>query len=118
MNRDYEDQVTTTEEAEQTEFQEQREPKKKKRKLKFWVLNLLFAIAGGVIGEMIAAITKNVSFLSWLSFRAELGVVEPLDINLIICHLKLGFYFVFNPALIIFIILALVIGNMVVSRRK
>ena len=50
--------------------------------------------------------------------KVDLGIVEPFDINIIIAHFKFAFYFVFNPALVIFIVLALVIGNLVLSHRK
>jgi len=122
MNEDYENE--NTEQTEEKEPEEEvktvaPEPKKKKkRRLKTWVMNLLFAIIGGVIGETVAAITSSVSFLKWLSYKVNLGIVEPLDINIIIAHFKFAFYFVFNPALVLFIILALVIGNLVISNRK
>ena len=93
-------------------------PKKRKVRLKTWVYNALFVIAGMVIGETFAALTKNVPFLSWLSYKVNLGITTPLDLNLIIAHLQIGFYIVFNPALIIFVIVALVVGNLILASRK
>ena len=96
----------------------EKQPKKRKIKLKTWVYNALFAIAGMVIGEVIAALTKNVPFLSWLSYKVNLGITSPLDINLIIARFQIGFYIVLNPALIIFVIVALAVGNIIIASRK
>lgn len=84
---------------------------RKKRKLRRGALNLLFAVCGGVLGEVFAALTKNVTFLSWLGYKVNIGITSPIEINLIIAKFTVGFYFVFCPALILFIILGLAVGN-------
>ena len=91
---------------------------KKKKRLKKWVYNLLFIIGGLVIGEVVAMLTKNISFLSWLSYEVPFGITSPIDVNLIIFRFQFGFYFVFCPALVFFIALALVIGNLMLSETS
>lgn len=112
------EQKQTENTAENIDLTAKKKPKKRRIKLKTWVYNFLFAIAGMVIGEVIAALTQNIPFLSWLSYKVDLGITTPLDINLIIARFQIGFYFVFNPALVIFIIVALAVGNIVIASRK
>ncbi len=91
---------------------------KKVKKLKKGAMNVIFAVAGAIIGEVVAFISKNVSFLSWLGYKVNLGITSPIEINLIIVKFNLGFYFVFCPALVIFIILALAFGNIMFIRQS
>lgn len=93
-------------------------PKKRKVRLKRWVYNALFVIAGIVFGEVTAALTQNIPFLSWLSYKVNLGITNPCDVNLVLVRFQIGFCIVLNPALVIFVILALAVGNLVIIGRK
>lgn len=88
------------------------------KKLKPWVYNALFIICGGVIGQTVAALCNNVRALSWLAYKVNIGFTEPFVINLILAKITVGFYFVFCPALIIFTVLALAVGNMYLHMPK
>ena len=93
------------------------EKDKNKRRLKGWVYNTLFVIAGAVIGEIIAVLAKNVKVLSWLSHNVPIGITEPVRIDLIVAQLDFGFYFKLCPALVICIVLALALGNFFLSGK-
>jgi len=94
------------------------EREKKKRRLKGWVYNTLFVIAGAVMGEVIALLAKNVKGLSWLSYNVPIGITEPLEIDLIAVQLRFGFYFELCPALVMCIVLALALGNLFLSGKS
>lgn len=94
------------------------EKPRKKRKLKKWAMYGIFAVAGAIVGEVLAFLFRNVSFLSWLGYKVNLGITKPIEINLIIMKFDIGFYFVFCPALIIFIILGIAIGNILVINQN
>ncbi len=90
----------------------------KNRKLKPWVYNALFIICGGALGQVLAALCSNVPALSWLSYKVNIGLTEPFVINLIVAKITGGFYFVICPALIIFTVLALAVGNICLLKSK
>jgi len=55
-------------------------------------LLILFLLAGAVVGLLLGELTKDVSFLSWLSYGQGFGLSfdNPMELNLIILQLKLG----------------------------
>lgn len=91
---------------------------KRKRKLKGGVYNFLFAVGGAVIGETVALLSKNVKALSWLSHSVPLGITKPLEIDIIIAKFQLGFYLTISPSLVIFMALALAIGNLFLHQSQ
>ena len=56
-----------------------------------WLL-LLFLLAGAVVGLLLGELTKDISFLSWLSFGRDFGLSpeEPLVLELVVMRLRLG----------------------------
>ena len=90
-------------------------PQKKKRRLKFSLTDLASLLSGLVIGELIASLTKNIAFLKWLSFDVAIGITQPLELNFVLFKLVFGFSFHFNPSVILFMLLAFMIGRMIKS---
>ena len=85
---------------------------KKKRKLKPLVLDSIFCLGGLVIGEVVAALVKNISFLKWLSFEVLYGAQEPVTFNLLLFKFVLGFTIRLTPALLLFGLLGVLLGRM------
>ncbi len=56
-----------------------------------WLL-ALFLLAGAVVGLLLGELTKNISFLKWLSFGQNFGLSpeNPLMLELVVIRLKLG----------------------------
>ncbi|MGM9648077.1 MAG: hypothetical protein ACI3YH_08115 [Eubacteriales bacterium] len=75
---------------------------KKKKNLKPAVLDTTFFVGGVVIGELIAHLVRNISFLKWLSFQ----VSGTLDLVLVSISVNL------NPAVVIFPLLFVVGGRL------
>jgi hypothetical protein len=57
------------------------------------ILLIVFIIGGILIGGLIASVTKNVQFLSWLGYSKTFGldVSRPPVINLSVLRLAIGF---------------------------
>ena len=56
------------------------------------ILLVLFLLAGAVVGMLLGELTKDISFLSWLSFGQDFGLSfeNPMQLDLVILRLKLG----------------------------
>ncbi len=56
-----------------------------------WLL-VLFLLAGAVVGLLIGELTKNISFLNWLSYGQNFGISpnDPLELKLVVLQLKFG----------------------------
>ena len=54
------------------------------------LISLLFVLAGLVIGGLIGNVASNVSWLSWLSYGEEFGLMDPLVLDLNVLTLTLG----------------------------
>lgn len=75
---------------------------KKKKTLKPIVLDTAFFVGGVVIGEMIAHLVRDISFLKWLSFQ----VTGTLNLVLVSISVYL------NPAVVLFPLLGVVGGRL------
>ena len=68
-------------------------------------------LCGIVIGMMVAGLTKEVSYLSWLSFGLNIGMTSPLVVDLSVIGLTFGLSININVSVIIFIILSLMVSK-------
>ncbi|MBR3132869.1 MAG: DUF4321 domain-containing protein [Clostridia bacterium] len=73
-----------------------------------WVL-LIFILAGIVIGGLLATYATEVSWLKWLAYGEDFGLQNPVQLDLKVLSLTLGFWIKINVASIIGIILAIFI---------
>lgn len=73
------------------------------------LISILFVLAGLVIGGLIGNLASNVSWLSWLAYGEEFGLMEPLTLDLNVLTLTLGLTIKINIASIIGAIIALVV---------
>ena len=80
------------------------------KNMKFWK-NLLLICAGVVIGSLVASLTKNIKYLSWLSFGLDFGTAAPVTLNMGIMQLTLGASINITVSVIIFVVLTYVIGR-------
>lgn len=81
----------------------------------FW-LNLFLILIGVVLGTMIAHLTKDVSFLSWLAFGQSFGTSAPVTIDLGIMSLTLGISINISVSVVLCIALSLLVGKFIVKR--
>lgn len=84
--------------------------------MKFIKYTAFPVLCGIVIGMMVAALTKDISALSWLSFGLSFGMTSPLVIDLSLINLTLGLSVNLNVATIICITLALIIAKYINKR--
>ena len=73
-----------------------------------WVL-LIFILAGIVIGGLLATYATEVRWLKWLAYGEDFGLQNPVQLDLKVLSLTLGFWIKINVASIIGIILAIFI---------
>ena len=69
----------------------------------------LYICSGIVIGFFVAALTKSVDFLKWLSFGFTFGTTSPLVLDLKVVQLTLGANLQLNISVIIFIAIAAIL---------
>lgn len=84
---------------------------------KFIKHTLFPLMCGIVLGMLLAALTKNIAALSWLSYGLSFGIPQPFTLDLNIIKLTLGFSIDLNAATIICITLCMLISKYVVRRR-
>ena len=70
---------------------------------------IIFILCGLVIGGLIGELTKNVSWLNFLSYGQSFGLTNPVTLDLGVMQLTLGLMFKINIAGILGIILAIFI---------
>ena len=70
------------------------------------IVLILFILCGLVVGGLIGELTKDISFLNWLSYGQSFGLTEPLTLDLGVMQLTLGLMVKINISGIIGIILA------------
>ena len=63
------------------------------REKNIWIL-LVFLLSGLVIGGLLGELALKVSWLEWLGYSQEFGLVEPIKLNLSV--LLLEFRLMFN----------------------
>jgi len=79
---------------------------------------LFLVCAGIVIGTLVAALTKDVAALSWLSYGLDFGLTSPFVLDLAVMKLTFGLSLTLNISVVIFVILSLAIGLSVWRRRR
>ncbi len=74
-------------------------------------LYVLFLICAGIlVGSLVAALTKNIGFLSWLSFGLDFGLTQPFVLDLAVLRLTFGLTVNLNISVILFLSLFLAVG--------
>ncbi len=84
-------------------------------KLNKTLLLMFYLLAGIVIGNVIAQLFSNISFLSWLSYYSNIGF-EPFMIDLSVLKVTFGMNMGINVAQIITISVAIFIYKKTVRR--
>ncbi len=70
---------------------------------------IIFILCGIVLGGLIGQLTKDISWLSWLSYGKEFGLVDPITLDLGVVQLTIGLMFDINVSSIIGIAIAIFI---------
>ncbi len=70
---------------------------------------IIFILCGIVIGGLIGQLTKDVSWLNWLSYGKEFGLVDPITLDLGVVRFTIGLMFDINISSIIGIAIAIFI---------
>ena len=73
-----------------------------------WAL-LLFMLCGLVLGGFIGMLTRDISWLSWLSYGQSFGLSSPLVLDLGVMVLTFGITINITMASIVGILLAIII---------
>lgn len=85
------------------------------KKRNFW-LNLFLILIGIVLGTTVAHFTKDVSFLSWLSFGMSFGTSAPVTVDLGVMSITLGASLSISVAVVLMVALSLLVGKFIVRR--
>ena len=80
-------------------------------------LMILTIVTGAVIGGLVATWTANVPGLAWLSFGTSFGLTTPLELDMAVIKLTLGFVVQINIAMIVGIILALLLYRWLMGKQ-
>lgn len=70
---------------------------------------IIFILCGIVIGGLIGQLASTVSWLNWLSYGMDFGLVDPIVLDLGVVQLTLGLMFKINVSSIIGIAIAIFI---------
>ena len=70
---------------------------------------IIFILCGIVLGGLIGQLTKDISWLSWLSYGKEFGLVDPITLDLGVVRFTIGLMFDINISSIIGIAIAIFI---------
>ena len=70
---------------------------------------IIFILCGIVIGGLIGQLTKDVSWLNWLSYGKEFGLVDPITLDIGVVRFTIGLMFDINISSIIGIAIAIFI---------
>ncbi len=73
--------------------------------------NFFLVLVGIVVGTFVGYICKGVNALSWLAYGVDFGLESPLVLDLGILQLTFGASIDLTLSVVIFVILALVIGR-------
>ncbi len=76
------------------------------REKNIWIL-ILFILSGLVIGGLLGELTKDVSYLNWLSYGQSFGLSNPVVLNLNIIEITFGLMVHINIASIIGVLIAI-----------
>lgn len=81
----------------------------------FW-LNLFLLCVGVVTGTLAASMCKNVPFLSWLAYGMSFGMAKPATVDLQVITVTFGITLNLSIAVILFIALAVLLGNLIARK--
>lgn len=73
--------------------------------------NAFLVLVGIVVGTFVGNLCKGINALSWLAFGIDFGMNSPLSLDLGIMQLTFAISINLTLAVVLFIILALVIGR-------
>ncbi len=73
--------------------------------------NAFLVLIGIVVGTFVGNLCKGISSLSWLAFGIDFGMNSPLSLDFGIMQLTFAISVNLTLAVVLFIILALVIGR-------
>jgi hypothetical protein len=85
------------------------------KKRNFW-LNLFLILVGIVLGGLVAHLTKDISFLSWLSFGESFGTTAPVTVDLGVMSVTLGVSLNISVAVVLAVALSLMVGKFIVRK--
>ena len=71
-----------------------------------WIL-LLFILSGLVLGGLLGELTKEISYLNWLSYGQSFGLEKPIELDLNVVNITFGLLIHINVASIIGILVAI-----------
>ena len=80
------------------------------------IITLLFALAGVVVGQMVATVTAGVPYLSLLAYGLDFGTTEPFILDLSVITLTFGINLRITISTIIFTAMALILKRAVTKR--
>ncbi len=81
------------------------------------LIMLFFVSAGIVIGCFVSHVTKDVSWLSWLSYGKPFGFTKPLELSLGVLNLSFSASFDLSISVILFTILSVLLCLAILRRR-
>ena len=81
----------------------------------FW-LNLLLILIGVVLGTMVAQLTADISYMSWLSFGLDFGTKSPVVVDLGLFSITFGIRITITVASRIFVALSIWLGRLIMKR--
>lgn len=82
---------------------------------KLWLI-LFLILVGVVAGSLLASLTADISWLSWLSYGLCFGMTEPLILNLGVLSLTFAVSIDLTISVIIFILLSLLLGKLISAK--
>jgi len=85
------------------------------KKRNFW-LNLFLILVGIVLGGLVAHLTKDISFLSWLSFGESFGTTAPVTVDLGVMSVTIGASLNISVAVVLAVALSLLVGKFIVRK--
>lgn len=81
----------------------------------FW-LNLFLICVGVVVGTLAASMCADIPMLSFLAYGMEFGMATPAVLDLQVISVTFGLTLNLNIAVILFIALALLLGNLIARK--
>ena len=76
------------------------------REKNLWILSL-FILSGLVLGGLLGELTKEISYLNWLSYGQSFGLEKPIELDLNVVNITFGLLIHINVASIIGILVAI-----------
>ena len=77
---------------------------------------MFLILVGIVLGGLVAHLTKDISFLSWLSFGESFGTASPVTVDLGVMSVTLGASLNISVAVVLAVALSLMVGKFIVRK--